>query len=363
MLKSMRIEPKPQPPAAASAWMMPSEVALLGSVETSVFHGFGASKSWPGTVVVVVPVVEVDVEELELGGVELEDDVDEDVVVELVVVVVAVEVDVVDGFVVDVVELDEVVEVELLEVALEDVVVVGARVDEVLVVDVVVVVVLFRRAVLALADPVPQTQASHGWPSAHSATVSHCSPPSGSRRPSPQVDLGASKWRRRVARALNVPLSEAQESSTTACMRAPQRVPHASHRAYSILRAPRRRTRAATGGHPLVIVVRPSVSTTIALKDRSVPATSGGATRKRTPGQGAGGAAVAGADAATSARASSMRCPSIVEVSTAVAPGCAGPVAGGPEMAVRGMAGRKRCKRQTVRARATRMRQQDAGRR
>src|SRR5262245_27958214 len=172
MLKSMRIEPKPQPPAAASAWMMPSDVALLGSVETSVFQGFGASKSWPGTVVVVVvPVVAVDVEEPVLGGVELEDDV----VLELVV---AVEVDVVVGFVVDVEELEEVVAVELLEVALEDVVVVGARVDDELVVDVVVVVVRFRRAVLPLADPVPQTQASQAWPSTQSVMVSHCSPPS-----------------------------------------------------------------------------------------------------------------------------------------------------------------------------------------
>lgn len=354
MLKSMRIEPKPQPPAAASAWMMPSEAALLGSVETSVFHGFGASKSWPGTVVVVVvPVLAVDV--LEEDGdvaVELEDDVGEDVVLGLVVAVVAVAVDVVAGFVVDVDEVDELVEVELLEVALEDVVVVGTRVDEVLVVDVVLVVVLFRRAAFALDDPVPHVHASQTWPSAQSAAVSHCSPPSGSTRPSPQVDLGASKRRRLVARALNVPLSDAQESSTTACRRTPRRAPHASHRAYSTLRAPRRRTRAASGGQPLAIVARPSASMAIASKARSVPGTRAGATRKRMPGQGGAGAAVAGADAATSARAASMRHrPMVVEVSTAVAPGCRGAEAPRRASPVPRMAGRKRCKRQTVRAR------------
>src|SRR5947209_15811737 len=68
MLKSIRMDPKPQPPAAASAWMMPSEVALLESVEMSVFHGFGASKSRPGMVVVVTDVVvgrEVEVDVLD----------------------------------------------------------------------------------------------------------------------------------------------------------------------------------------------------------------------------------------------------------------------------------------------------------
>ena len=258
--------------------MMPSEVALLGSVETSVFHGFGASKSCPGAVVVVVePLVEVDVveddevevelvvgitvdvEELVLGRDVLElEAVDDDVVLEIVVaeVEVEVEVEVVVGFVVDV---DEVVEVELLELALEDVL------NEVLVVDVEVVVAFFRLAALAVDDPLPHTHASQAWPSAQSATVSHCSPPSASSRPSPQVDLGAWKRRRLVARALNVPINDAQDaSSTIARIRTLRSAPHACHRARSVLRPPRRRTCAGTGGQPLVIVAMPSASMTIA---------------------------------------------------------------------------------------------------
>ena len=85
--------------------MMASEVELFGSVETSVFQGFGAMKSWPGTVVVVVePLVAV------VLGPDVEVDVLDDVVLELVVteveVVVAeveVDVDVDAGFVVEVV--------------------------------------------------------------------------------------------------------------------------------------------------------------------------------------------------------------------------------------------------------------------
>src|SRR5438034_402490 len=259
MLKSIRIEPKPQPPAAASASMMPSEVALLRSVETSVFHGFGASKSCPGAVVVVVePLVEVDVleddevevelvvgitvdvEELVLGRDVLElEAVDDDVIFEIVVAEVEVEVEVVVGFVVDV---DEVVEVELLELALEDVL------NEVLVVDVEVVVAFFGPAALTVDDPLPHTHASQAWPSAQSATVSHCSPPSASSRPSPQVDLGAWKRRRLVARALNVPINDAQDtSSTIARIRTLRSAPHACHRACSVLRPPRRRTCAGTG--------------------------------------------------------------------------------------------------------------------
>src|SRR5262245_6903582 len=61
MLKSMRSVPVPQPPAAASAWMMPSDVPLFGSVEMSVFHGLSASKSRPATVVVDTALVLVDV--------------------------------------------------------------------------------------------------------------------------------------------------------------------------------------------------------------------------------------------------------------------------------------------------------------
>jgi len=86
MLKSMRIEPKPHPPAAASAWMMPSEVALFGSVETSVFHGFGASKSRPGTVVVDVLEDDFAVDVVVVGTVVVELLVVELVVVGLVVV-------------------------------------------------------------------------------------------------------------------------------------------------------------------------------------------------------------------------------------------------------------------------------------
>ncbi len=63
MLKSMRNVPVPQPPALSSARMMPSDEALLGSVETSTFHALAASKRPPGfpagsvVVVVVRPVV------------------------------------------------------------------------------------------------------------------------------------------------------------------------------------------------------------------------------------------------------------------------------------------------------------------
>src|SRR2546428_331001 len=61
-----------KPAASARAAMMRSEVALLSSVETSVFHGFGASRSCPGAVVVVVePLVEVDVVEDDEVEVEL----------------------------------------------------------------------------------------------------------------------------------------------------------------------------------------------------------------------------------------------------------------------------------------------------
>lgn len=365
--------------------MMPSEVALLSSVETSVFHGFGASKSCPGAVVVVVePLVEVDVleddevevelvvgitvdvEELVLGRDVLElEAVDDVVVLESVVAEVEVEVEVVVGFVVDV---DEVVEVELLELALEDVL------NEVLVVDVEVVVAFFRLAALAVDDPLPHTHASQAWPSAQSATVSHCSPPSASSRPSPQVDLGAWKRRRLVARALNVPINDAQDaSSTIARIRTLRSAPHACHRARSVLRPPRRRTCAGTGGQPLVIVAMPSASMTIASNGSSVLGTRAGATRKRMPGQGGEATAVAGAGAATSARASSTRQRlTIVAGATAAGPSCATPgtvawrgrpvvscvahglVAGRLVLAVRSMAGRKRCKRQAIRAPAVR---------
>src|SRR5438128_265532 len=141
--------------------MMPSEVVLFGSVDTSVFQGFGAVKSCPRTVVVVVepPAVVV------LGR-EVEGEVLDDVGLEVVVAEVEVGEEVVVGFVVDV-----------------------------------VVVVFLRAAVLTESAPPPHSHASQGWPSAQSAAVSHCSPPALSRRPSPQVDRGASKRRRPVARA------------------------------------------------------------------------------------------------------------------------------------------------------------------
>src|SRR5262245_35914449 len=82
--------------------MMPSEVALFGSVETSVFQGFAAVKSCPGTVVVVV-------EPLVVVVLERDVDVLDDVVLELFVaelevdVDVELDVDVAAGFVVEVV--------------------------------------------------------------------------------------------------------------------------------------------------------------------------------------------------------------------------------------------------------------------
>jgi len=181
MLKSMRNDPKPQPPAAASAWMMPSDVALFGSVETSVFHGFGASKSRPASVVVVAGLVVVDV----LDEV-VEDD---DVLVDVLAVLGAVDEDVdvavelVVGGVVD-------VEVEVLDDDVELVLVdVGGRVVDVLVVEVEVVVGFFLRA-RAVS---PHEQPAHGSPSVQSADVSHVSPAAASSRPSPQVDAAAVK--------------------------------------------------------------------------------------------------------------------------------------------------------------------------
>ena len=227
--------------------MMPSDALLLGSVKTSVFHGFGAWKSWPGTVVVVAdPVVVVvlgrDVDELVLGrDVEVDvdevlgrdvlelDDVDDDVVVELVVAGIELDVVVVVGFVLDVEEVDDVVAVELLE--LDDVLVVGTRVDEVLVVDVDVVVVFRLRAAVAVEVSLPQTHATHASPPAQSAAISHSSPAAASIVPSPQVDFGATKSRRFAPRARNVPLNAVHASSTFAFSRTPRSEPHAAQRA------------------------------------------------------------------------------------------------------------------------------------
>jgi hypothetical protein len=103
-----------------------------------------------------------------------------------------------------------VVEVELLELDVEAVVVVSV------VVEVLVVVGVFRWVVVVVEDePPPQTQASHDSSAGQSAALSHCSPASTSIRPSPQVDRGASKSRRLVARALKVPTSAVQEESST----------------------------------------------------------------------------------------------------------------------------------------------------
>jgi len=182
------------------------------------------------------------------------------------------------------------------------------------------------------------------------------------------------KRRRLVARALNVPINDAQDaSSTIARIRTLRSAPHACHRACSVLRPPRRRTCAGTGGQPLVIVAMPSASMTIASNGSSVLGTRAGATRKRMPGQGGEATAVAGAGAATSARASSTRQRlTIVAGATAAGPSCATPgtvawrgrpvvscfahalVAGRLVLAVRSMAGRKRCKRQANRAPAVR---------
>lgn len=206
---------------------MASDDALFGSVETSVFHGFGASKSWPESVVVVPPTTVVGVtvvvdDEVELDDelvvgrdVELEVDVEVEAEVDVVLgrdVVVDDEVEVVVGRVVDDdVELDDELEVvvgTLVVVGLVDVEEVDDEDDDVvaldevellvevlwrvdvLVVEVDVVVVFFRLAEAVVA-PAPHVQLVHGSPPAHGTVVSHCSPASASRRPSPHVDASA----------------------------------------------------------------------------------------------------------------------------------------------------------------------------
>src|SRR5690242_10134318 len=298
MLKSIRIEPVPQPPAVLSAWTMPSDVPLFGSVEMSVFQGLSASKSRPATVVVgtLLVLVEVvlgrDVDVLELvDDVEVDVElvvgrlVDVEVEVEVVVgrlvevevvggAVVDVAVDVVVGTVVDVdvevvvgrlvevddeVDVDDEVEVVVGGVVDEDVeVVVGTAVDEellddvevagrvleVLVVELEVVVVFFLRAIAVAAH----TQPPHGPPAPQSASVSHSSPAVTSTMPSPQADAPAVKRRRVVARADSVPASDAHaDSSTFAASRTPRSAPHADQRAWTLATVPRcvTRTRAA----------------------------------------------------------------------------------------------------------------------
>src|SRR2546428_1012379 len=240
MLKSIRMDPKPQPPAAASAWMMPSDVALLESVEMSLFHGFGASKSRPGMVVVVTDVVVG--RKVEVDVLEVDEDVGDDVL----------------EVVVD--EVEDVVELKLLELELEEVLVVGTLVDEVLVVEVeVVLVVFFLRASVVVDVSLPQRHAVHISPAAQSAALSHCSPAVASSWPSPQVDLEASKRRRLVVRALNVPTSDVHDASSTfALNRTLPSVPHAAQRARRMIRPPRRRMRAWTGGEPHSATAHPA---------------------------------------------------------------------------------------------------------
>jgi len=354
MLKSIRIEPNPQPPAAASAWMMPSDAGLFGSVETSVFHGFGASKSPPGMVVedVVVDGVVVDgVVVVELVVVEL-------VVVELVVValvvvgLVVVELVVVDGLVVvELLVVELVVALVVVELVdeLEDVVVVGTRVDDVVVDEVAVVVVFFFRPSVVVDVSLLQMHVVHTWPARQSALVSHCSPAAVSSRPSPHVDGFASKRRRFAPRAVNVPVRRPHDMrSTFARSRAPRSPPQSVQRARTVLRAPRRPTRATTPGHPLAIVSVPSASSTTASAVSSLPGTSAGVTRKRTPGHGVDGAACAAAGAAMSAMASSAsQRAAVVEVSTSVARASLAARGPGRMARERSIGGGRRCKRRT----------------
>src|SRR5436190_12928940 len=238
MLKSMRIDPKPQPPAAASAWMMVSELALFGSVETSAFHGFGAVKS-PPRVVVVDPA---------LVMVEVLDVVDDGAVVVVVVVEVVLVVEVVDA--------------------------VGR---------VVVVVGFFRLAVA----PRPQVHSKHASPSGQSTALSHCSPVVVSSQTSPQTDAVPVNRRRFAPFAENAPTSVVQVASATfAVSRTSRSVPHAAHRARTVPVWRRLVTRACAAGHPLPTVISLAASITTTSKGRGSPATKGGATRNRTPAHG-----------------------------------------------------------------------------
>jgi hypothetical protein len=282
--KSMRNVPVPQPPATDNAWMIPSDVELFGSVETSTVHGFGASKRPPpivvGGVAVVVVVLWRVVGEL----------VDDDV-------------DVVLARVVD----------DVLDVVVGRVLVVGTTGVVVRVVDVVALVVVDEGAVA-------QRQPVHAAP-AQSPALSHCSPERSSRNPSPQADAAAVKTRRFVERAVSVPSSAAHSApSTLAVSRTLRSAPHVFQRTRSVLSPPRTLMRARPGAQPLAIVTLPASSTTIASNGRSVPGTSGSSTRKRTSGHGGGAAARAGAAATTNATAQSS---AVVELSTRTGRSCA----------------------------------------
>ena len=347
MLKSMRNEPKPQPPAAVSAWMIESDCVLFGSVETSVCHGLSPSKSRPDGAVVDVAAVVVVVVLLELvvgtvvGACVLEDVEVDEVVGRLVDVDVEVELDEdVDGRDVDVdvdVVVERVVDVELLDddellvdddevvavdvdvdVAIDvdvdeevdDDVVLGARVVDVVVVEVevVVVVVFFFRAVSSK----PQTQPVHASPAGQSAAVSHVSPAPTSRRPSPQLDADAVNARRAVRRTTTVPSIVAQESAIFAFTRTFRSAPHAAQRARTTVASPRFAKRARTGPQWPEMVAAPAASTTIASKAAPVPCRRGPSVRKRTSGQGGAVAPLAiPPNASTSPSATARRMASV----------------------------------------------------
>jgi hypothetical protein len=286
--------------------MMPSDVPLFASVDTSSFHGFAASKRRPAIVVVdtVLVVVEVVVGRLVDVDVLVEDD--------------EVDADVLDDEV-DVDELD--VDVELLDdVEVAGAVDVAGRVLDVLVVEVDVVVVFLFRAMAVVA----QRQPPHGSPPVQSAVVSHSSPAATSRRPSPQVEAAAVKRRRFAVRAERVPASVAHAvSSTLAASRTPRSAPQADQRARTVATELRRVTRTRAGPHSSAIVALPSASTTIASNGSAVDGRNAGSTRKRMPGQGAAAAPAAGRATTNAATSTSAQRATIVALSTLAGRRCA----------------------------------------
>lgn len=210
--------------------MMPSDVVLFGSAETSVFHGLAASKRRvPSVVDVVGPDVEVVVLDVEVDVLELDDD-------EVEVVV-----DVVGGRVV-VVTVVGGRDVDVVVVLVDVLVVVGGDVVDVLAV--VLVVVLDGLSL--------HRQTAHTSPPAQSGSRSHISPAAASTVPSPHTDAGAAMVERRIPRPENVPVRRSHAaSSTLTASRTLRRAPHAVHRARMVRTVPRRLVRGATGGHPL----------------------------------------------------------------------------------------------------------------
>jgi hypothetical protein len=295
--------------------MMPSDVPLFASVDTSSFHGFAASKRRPAIVVVDTVLVVVEVVAGRL--------VDVDVLVEIVVGRV---VDV-DGATVELLDVlagtdDEVdVDVELLDdVEVAGAVDVAGRVLDVLVVEVDVVVVFLFRAMAVVA----QRQLPHGSPPVQSAVVSHSSPAATSRRPSPQVEAAAVKRRRFAVRAERVPASVAQAvSSTVAASRTPRSAPQADQRARTVATEPRRVMRTRAGPHSSAMVALPSASRTIASNGSAVDGRNAGSTRKRTPGQGGTATPAAGRATTNAATSTSAQRATIVEVSTLAGRRCA----------------------------------------